>query len=120
VGRLNREGGCQNVYSWFARSWGMVSRIFAVLLLSTTLTGCWDSSEIDELAIVLESGVDVANSSSGSAEGASVLGSVQIAVPMRLGATTGGGPAPSAEEPFLVESATGKDPAEIIDNLRKK
>ncbi len=104
------------MFRWLG--WGIAVRVLSLLLISTLVTGCWDSTEIDELAIVLASGVDVANSSSGSQPG--ILGSVQIAVPRRLGTTQGGGAAPSTIEPFLVETAQGKDPVESIENIRKK
>jgi spore germination protein KC len=98
--------------------WKAAVRIVSLLLICVTVTGCWDSTEIDELAIIMASGTDIVNSSSGSQS--TLLGSAQIAVPRQLGSTQGGGPTPSMQEPFLVESATGRDPVELIENVRKK
>ena len=84
---------------------------------SFALSGCWDSTEIDRLAIATTTGVDV-----GDAGSATTKGSVQIAVPSELGTTQGGAPSEStgSTQSFVVLHGVGKDPIALIEQARKK
>ncbi len=81
------------------------------------LTGCWDATEIDQLAIVTATAVDV-----GDQGPTRVKGGFQIAVPSQLGTTQGGAPTDSTgnQKAYVVVEDTGNDPVQLVERARKK
>lgn len=90
-------------------------KVFLVLLLCTFVTtGCWDRRELNDLAIVLGWGMDLKKN--GTFEG-----SAQIAIPAKLGSSSGGGAGgASAGEGYLLETAAGKTASEVSQNMQLK
>ncbi|MCL6452432.1 MAG: Ger(x)C family spore germination protein [Alicyclobacillus sp.] len=92
--------------------------VTALLLCAVCLvnTGCWDSTEIDRLAIVPMTGVDLAP------DGHSVLGTLQIIRPSELGTAGGGAPATSTGSPdtFIVETEQGSTNVDPLSRARAK
>lgn len=91
----------------------LLARIVLLPLLSCTLLlgGCWDRNEINDLAIVLATGVDWTD---GEVELAA-----QIFVP-RGGAGEGGAPAESASGVTLIRTAQGTTIAEALNRLQRQ
>lgn len=94
-------------------------RVIFMILLSLLATGCWDSSEIDQLAIVTASGLDVIQDGSTPAR---LLGSVQIARVSALGTGQSGGPTTptGSTSAFVVEHGEGIDPIATLESIRRK
>lgn len=92
-------------------------RVFIVILVCFTLTGCWDSAEIDQLAIATASGLDVAN----NADHPVINGYLQIAVPSALGTTSGGSPSSTtgSKDTFVLAKGTGPDVVSCLDDARR-
>ncbi|MFC3803457.1 Ger(x)C family spore germination protein [Cohnella sp. GCM10012308] len=83
----------------------------ACLLLSAwLLSGCWDRTEINDLAFITGSAFDLADNGE-------YLLSLQIAVPSSSSGGSGGG---SPQQKFFVLSATGKNANEAFERLQKK
>lgn len=95
-------------------------KILAILTLCVFCTGCWDSTEIDQLAIVIASGVDLVQDD--TSKQPQVLGTIQIALPSQLG--TNGGGAPSTQtgttSSFVLEQAKATNPLATVDIMRKQ
>lgn len=70
------------------------------------LTGCWDRKEMDELAFIMASGVDLA-------ESGDLLSSLQVALPTGIPTSAQS----DGKQSYIVVSATGKDG---IDTLNKE
>ncbi|SDY04500.1 spore germination protein KC [Evansella caseinilytica] len=85
-------------------------RGFIILLLLCLLMGCWDSDEIDNLAIVIGSGFDIVND--GQAEA-----TVQIASPTGFPSAGNGG---TEISPYLSLSEKGADSSEIINSMQQQ
>lgn len=90
-----------------------LARIVLLPLLTSSLLlgGCWDRNEINDLAIVLATGVD-------RTEGEVEL-AAQIFVP-RGGAGEGGGPEQSASGVTLIRTAKGTTIAEALNRLQRQ
>lgn len=78
---------------------------------SILLTGCWDQKEINDLAIVLATGIDRTGDKQ-------IELSVQIANPKVMGGGQQGGS--TTGESTIIESATGKSIFDAISELQKK
>jgi spore germination protein KC len=76
------------------------------------MTGCWDRSEVNDLAFVLASGLDLAEN--GEAEV-----TLQIALPTEMPSAMQGGRA-GQKKTVLVVSEKGKDGADILHKLQKR
>lgn len=83
----------------------------ALLLGSVFLAGCWDRKEMDELAFVMGSGLDLK-------EGGQVEGTIQIALPTGIPSAVQAGR--KNEKSFMVVSATGKDGMEALGKLQQQ
>lgn len=84
--------------------------IFSLLLL----TGCWDRTEINDLALITASSYDMA-------PGGKLQYSVQILLP--AGGSKGGGQGGSGgqgKKSYVVETAVGIDPGDAEKNIQKK
>ncbi|MBY0009589.1 Ger(x)C family spore germination protein [Paenibacillus typhae] len=87
--------------------------LIVLALLSTGLTGCWDSRSIDELAVVMATALDYT-------EEGNIMASSQIAVPTSV-QTEGGSPQSGAgAKGFTVVSAVGKNVHDAMDELQRK
>ncbi len=87
-------------------------------------TGCWDSTEINQLAIVTASACDLAPQKSPAKiqRGHSVLASVQIVVPALLlgGQSQSGVPSGGSQGAFITESDTGPSPGSALLPIVKR
>jgi spore germination protein KC len=72
-----------------------------LIILALTLTGCWDRTEINDLAVVLSTAVDLE-------ENGDYRVTVQIPLPGQLGGASGGGGGTGGEKPYYIDSETGK------------
>ncbi|NRF93209.1 Ger(x)C family spore germination protein [Paenibacillus frigoriresistens] len=73
-------------------------------------TGCSDRTELNDLAIVLGSGMD-------QNQDGVFVGSVQIAIPANLGRSHGGG---GKDKGYTLETATGKSILDALQNIQLK
>ena len=92
------------------------SKLCFALLLSISLTGCWNQEEPDEQAFVLGSGLDYTK------DGRFELSS-QIVIPAGIGGgeaggSEGGGGSGRNTETFQMMSATGKSIYDAVQNLQ--
>ncbi|WP_248928237.1 Ger(x)C family spore germination protein [Paenibacillus hamazuiensis] len=87
------------------------SAIFPILCLCL-LTGCWDRTEISDLAFVLAGGIDVA-------EDGQLESTLQIALPTQLPNALELGKGGN-NQPVLVVSEKGKDGADILHKMQKR
>ncbi|MBD0382396.1 Ger(x)C family spore germination protein [Paenibacillus sedimenti] len=81
-----------------------------LLLMLLITSGCWDRTEINDLAFVMGTALDLSD------EG-EILGSVQVAVPLAGQGTPRGG---GTQEKFFVITAEGKTSNEVLQRLQKK
>lgn len=91
-----------------------------VVALSVLCTGCWDAAEIDRLAIVTASGIDLVDKSHASE--ANVVVTAQIARPSELGSSDGGGAGSStgSTKTFVLEQAKGQNFVSAFEEIRKR
>ncbi|MFD0711599.1 Ger(x)C family spore germination protein [Paenibacillus sp. GCM10027626] len=84
--------------------------VFAPVLL---LAGCWDRTELNDLALVTAVAID-------KPEGQGVELSVQIMIPRKIGGgTMGGGTSSSEGKQTLVRSETGTNIADALSKLQR-
>ncbi|XJZ26824.1 hypothetical protein ACF5W4_16025 [Bacillota bacterium Lsc_1132] len=86
-----------------------VLRILLLCLFVTT--GCWDRIELNNLAIILGSGMD-------QTQDGSYLLSSQIAIPSKLGSSRGDGG--GKDQGYFLETATGKSILDAAQNMQIK
>ncbi|EPZ43293.1 MULTISPECIES: Ger(x)C family spore germination protein [Alicyclobacillus] len=98
--------------------------VCCIVVLASCLmcTGCWDATEIDRLAIVSASGIDLMPEDEMSSAPPKVLETLQIARASEMGSNGGGAPATKtgSEDAFLLEQATGDDILQPMDIIRKR
>lgn len=81
-----------------------------LLLILLITTGCWDRTEINDIAFVMGTAMDL------TADG-NIMGTVQIAIPP----SAQGGPGKSRkQEQYFMISAVGKNNSEVIRSLQDK
>ncbi len=91
---------------------GKAKTIISLVLCASLLTGCWDRTELNDLALELAWGLDSAN-------GNNIEVSTQIIIPSKLaGSTQGGGGTKGS--PFFVESAVGKSNLDASQKIQTK
>lgn len=89
----------------------LVLRFLLILLIPGMITGCWDRKEMDELALVMASGIDLT-------EDGQLEITVQIALPTGIpSAVQSGG---SDKKPIIVISSTGKNSSEILGKMQQQ
>lgn len=87
--------------------------ITALLLSSLLLAGCWDRTEINDLAIVLATGVDYK-------DGQALL-TAQIFIPRKGGGgSESGGAGEGASGVTMIRTAEGENIAEALNRLQRK
>lgn len=84
--------------------------ILAMFLCCSLLTGCWDRTEINDLAIVLATGIDYVDEK--------VQLTAQIFVPRK--ATSGDSGSSSSSGVTIIRTAEGHDIAEALNRLQRK
>jgi Ger(x)C family germination protein len=87
--------------------------LFGLICIPVFLTGCWDRTEINDLAIVVATAEDKAGKENYRV-------TVQAPLPSSLGGTgsSGGGGGTSGEGPFLVAQGTGKNLRQGVDDIQ--
>jgi len=70
------------------------------MLFVLLLTGCWDRTEVNDVAFVMSSAIDK--------EGKQYRTTIQIALPGQLGGNKGGGGGTSGEKGYFIDSKTGE------------
>ncbi|WP_028589015.1 Ger(x)C family spore germination protein [Paenibacillus massiliensis] len=86
-------------------------RFLLILLIPGMITGCWDRKEMDELALVMASGIDLT-------EDGQLEITVQIALPTGIpSAVQSGGP---DKKPIIVLSSKGKNSSDILGKLQQQ
>ncbi|MDQ0255077.1 spore germination protein KC [Evansella vedderi] len=85
--------------------------IFCYLNIVLLLTGCWDRKEVNDLALVMGTGIDYIDENT-----------IELSVEMKLPGTGAGGGTDMGgiEETTFVQSATGRTMAEAIANLQMR
>lgn len=88
---------------------------FAFVTVSslTLLTGCWDRTEINDLAFVNATGVD-------RQEENRFRVSIQTPLPGAMGGPGGGGGGTSGNKPYYVDSGIGRNVREANDDLQQR
>ncbi|MGG6311344.1 Ger(x)C family spore germination protein [Paenibacillus macerans] len=92
--------------------------LFAFVILPLLLmTGCWDSSEVNDLALELAWGLDAAKDER-------ILVSAQVIVPFYIGSARGtsggGGGGGDQGKPYFVASGIGKDTLDAVQQMQTK
>ncbi|MCQ6557258.1 Ger(x)C family spore germination protein [Paenibacillus mendelii] len=82
-----------------------------VLLFVILLSGCWDRREVNDVALVLASGIDK--------EGDGIRISVLIPLPGNMGGATGGGGGSGGKKPFVIKEETGSSIREAVAKLQR-
>lgn len=92
-----------------------MSALLFVWILPVFLTGCWDRTEINDLAIVVATAEDKAGK-----EDYRVM--IQAPLPSSMGGagSSGGGGGTSGEGPFLVAQGTGKNLRLGVDDIQSR
>lgn len=86
---------------------------FVVSISCFLLSGCWDRTELNDLALVTGIGIDQ--------KGKEIMLTVQLVVPKKLSAGTSmGGTSSGGGGPTIVRSGTGKTLADAIAHLQEK
>ncbi|WP_223587934.1 Ger(x)C family spore germination protein [Neobacillus bataviensis] len=89
--------------------------LFVVVCAVFLLSGCWDRTEVNDLAFVVATGVD-------KGKNRQYRFSVQIPLPSSLGGagSSGGGGGTSGEGPFLVAQGTGGNLRQGIEDIQTR
>src|SRR5213080_791664 len=89
--------------------------LFLLFCLPIMLTGCWDRTEINDLAIVVATAQDKAGKENYRV-------TVQAPLPSSLGGpgSSGGGGGTSGEGPFLVAQGTGKNLNQGVQDIQSR
>lgn len=88
-------------------------RMLLLVVFSThLLTGCWDRLEVNDIAIVTAIGLDLIKEEQ-------IRLSLQIAIPSRIGPTSGGGGGDNGKSTYII-SETGNTVSEAYRNLQMK
>ncbi|MDR6726290.1 spore germination protein KC [Paenibacillus amylolyticus] len=89
-----------------------VISIITILLSSIVLSGCWDRIEVNDLAIVLATGIDY--------EDERYQLTSQIFIPRKAGGGSSGGSEASPSGVTMIRTAEGRTVAEALNRLQRK
>ncbi|WP_025681685.1 Ger(x)C family spore germination protein [Paenibacillus massiliensis] len=89
----------------------LVLRILLIVLLPGIITGCWDRKEMDELALVMASGIDLT-------EDGQLEITVQIALPTGIPSAVQSGSAD--KKPIIIISSKGKNSSDILGKMQQQ
>lgn len=81
--------------------------------LCLLITGCWDRTEINDIAIIIATGVD-------KEEDGQYRITVQLPLPGQMGTTSGGGGGTGGDLSYYIDSETGRTFAEASENLQAR
>lgn len=84
----------------------------AGLSIAMLLTGCWDRTEVNDIAIVLASGIDKEK------DGYRV--SILVPLPGNMGGASGGGGGSGGNRPYTIDSETGRTIREAYNKLQSR
>ncbi|WP_307205376.1 Ger(x)C family spore germination protein [Paenibacillus harenae] len=87
-----------------------ISKTVAILLILMLSTGCWDRKEINDIGLVMASGLDLADNGQ-------IQATLQVAVPAPTLLATGGS---SKTGKFFLISAVGKNGVDLDQRLQQK
>ncbi|MGB8956425.1 MAG: Ger(x)C family spore germination protein [Tumebacillaceae bacterium] len=89
--------------------------LLTLLLVPIFLTACWDRTEVNDIAIVVASSIDLE-------ENGQYRVSVQVPLPGQLGGSgsSGGGGGTSGEKGYYVDSAVGSTVREANDKVQQR
>jgi Ger(x)C family germination protein len=89
--------------------------LFVLICMPVFLTGCWDRTEINDLAIVVATAEDKAGKQDYRV-------TIQAPLPSSMGGSgsSGGGGGTSGEGPFLVAQGTGKNLRQGVDDIQNR
>ncbi|WP_449289968.1 Ger(x)C family spore germination protein [Paenibacillus rubinfantis] len=93
-----------------------VGRVALALLTLVLSAGCWDSSEVNDLALELAWGIDTAKNED-------LMISAQVIAPFRMGSAEGGssgGGGGGQDKPYFVMSGIGKDTLDAVQQMQTK
>lgn len=82
-------------------------------LMAVMLTGCWDRTEVNDIAIVLATSYDLE-------EDGKYRLSVQLPLPGQLGGKSGGGGGTSGSKSFYVDSSTGQSIRDASQKVQQR
>lgn len=89
--------------------------LFILILSLGFVSGCWDNSEVNEIAIELAWGIDKARS-----EGKAIMISAQAIIPTRIDGGQDGKGGGGQEKPFFVVSGEGKNTLDAVQQMQTK
>lgn len=92
---------------------GTFKRIVISLALLVLLPGCWDRTEINDMAFVLSSAVDLE-------EDGKVRFSAMVPLPGQMGGASGGGGGTGGDKSYYIDSETGATLREAQGKLQRR
>jgi spore germination protein KC len=95
------------------KNWPRLLKVLLVLVLSFSASGCWDRIEVNDVAIVLATAVDLE-------EDGQYRVSVQMALPGQMGGPSGGGGGTSGANAFYVDSDKGQSIRQAHGKLQRR
>lgn len=87
--------------------------IIILFICGSLLSGCWDRTEVNDLAFVIATGFDKLGENDFRI-------SAQTPLPSAMGGPSGGGGGTSGNSPFYVDSGKGRNIREADDDLQKR
>ncbi|GAB7054294.1 MULTISPECIES: Ger(x)C family spore germination protein [unclassified Paenibacillus] len=90
-----------------------LTRLPLLMLILVSLTGCWDRTEINDLAFILTTAVDLE-------EDGSIRYSVLLPLPGSMGGPTGGGGGTAGNTTYYIDSAVGDTIRSAQAKLQKR
>ncbi|PLT35413.1 Ger(x)C family spore germination protein [Bacillus sp. V5-8f] len=91
----------------------IVCSVVLLILTLSLLAGCWDSRELNDLALVVGAALDKSKEDQ-------IMLTVQILTPRSAGSSQQGGGGSSTQPQFVIKSATGQNMADAMLNLQQK
>ncbi|MEQ2525487.1 Ger(x)C family spore germination protein [Bacillaceae bacterium CLA-AA-H227] len=90
-----------------------IQHILFVFVIALTLTGCWDRTEVNDLAFITSTGID-------KLEDNLFQVSIQVPLPSAMGGPSGGGGGTSGNKPYYVDSGIGRNVREANDDMQRR
>lgn len=87
--------------------------VLSLLCMLPVLSGCWDRTEINDLAFILTSALDLE-------PGGKIRYTVLVPLPGQMGGATGGGGGTGGNKSYYIDSEVGDTFPEVQQNLQKR